>query len=257
MKILIASDLHLEFTENRAWLRENPLGTDADLLILAGDIIPYIYHDLAGEFFDTFSRNFSQIFAIFGNHEFYNGEINTAYPYYNNLLRNNYRLLNNCRLDYEGYRFIFTTLWSDIPLARREEVQGIMNDFRAIKKRTIFKELRTLQIEDMINYYQQSLQFLEQELAEASDKKVIVVTHHVPVYESLPQSYLDSVLKYPYGNDLTALITSCPQIKAWICGHCHYPDSRYIGNTLLVRNPLGYVFRQQQKRFQQNCVIEV
>jgi predicted phosphodiesterase len=257
MKIQIVSDLHLEFQENRKWLRENPLPQAADLLIMAGDVIPYIYHNQADEFFDTFSRDFEQIFYVFGNHEFYRGEVNTAYPRYDKLLRNNLRLLNNRSFDFAGYRFIITTLWTNIPLAEREKVQTMMNDFRLINKRTIFKELRTFLIEDMINYYLQSVKFLEKELAAAQDKKVIVVTHHVPTYESLPQNFLNSALKYTYGNNLNYLIEANPQILAWISGHCHYPELRHKGNTLLVRNPLGYVKHNQQEKFQPHFTIDI
>lgn len=37
MKIQICSDLHLEFSENRAWLEENPLIVGGEVLIIAGD----------------------------------------------------------------------------------------------------------------------------------------------------------------------------------------------------------------------------
>ena len=38
MRLKIASDIHLEFPENRDFIALNPLQTAGDILILAGDI---------------------------------------------------------------------------------------------------------------------------------------------------------------------------------------------------------------------------
>lgn len=39
VKIQVASDLHLEFNENREWLEKNPIFPKGDILLLARDII--------------------------------------------------------------------------------------------------------------------------------------------------------------------------------------------------------------------------
>ena len=257
MKIQIASDIHLEYPQNRKWLSENPLIPQADLLILAGDTVPYVYANWAEEFYDDINSKFDQVFSIFGNHEFYRGEINTAYPVYQENIADNIIQFNNKSILFHDIRFIFSTLWSDVPLKMRPEVHELMNDYRLIKKRTIFKELVNIQVEDMVNYYQQSLEFLFSEIEKYKNQKTVVVTHHVPVYESLSARFMESALKYSYGNDLSNLIINNPQICLWICGHCHTFDQRKIGETTLIRNPLGYVRKKQQQDFDREKIIEV
>ncbi|MCF7911970.1 MAG: metallophosphoesterase [Candidatus Cloacimonetes bacterium] len=257
MKIQIASDIHLEFPQNRKWLSENPLIPQADLLILAGDTVPYVYSNWAAEFYETINKDFQLVFSIFGNHEFYRGEINTAFPAYYKKINDNITQFNNTSILYNDVRFIFTSLWTDVPLRQRSEVQEMMNDYRLIQKRTIFKELVNIQVEDMVNYHQQSLEFLQSELELHYHEKTVVVTHHVPVYESLPEVYMKSALQYCYGNNLNDLILANPQICLWICGHCHKTDQRKIGDTVIVRNPLGYVSKNQQLDFNREKIIEI
>lgn len=72
MKIQYLSDLHLEFHENSRWLKENPLITVGDVLLLAGDIgylgdDNYAHHP----FWDWCAESFRRTIVIPGNHELY------------------------------------------------------------------------------------------------------------------------------------------------------------------------------------------
>lgn len=72
MKIQYASDLHLEFSDNSNYIKQNPLQPEGDILILAGNI-GYLNDDNYSKhpFWSYISDNFQQVIVAIGNHELY------------------------------------------------------------------------------------------------------------------------------------------------------------------------------------------
>jgi len=133
MKIQICSDLHLEFANNREWIKQNPLIPKGDILIIAGDTF-YLerkYEDL--DFIKKVSDEFESVFLIPGNHEYYGGfDISNALESTYREIKENVLMINNNKIEIKGIDFIFSTMWSKIQRNISEVMTGMM-DFRKIK----------------------------------------------------------------------------------------------------------------------------
>ncbi|MBI4095499.1 MAG: metallophosphoesterase, partial [DPANN group archaeon] len=187
MKLQIASDLHLEFPENRQWLEAMPIIPSGEILLLAGDITTARtkHIEWVGKFFRKLEKEFSFIISVPGNHEFYHGEVNFAYPSYEQRLAKNHTLLNNRAIVIDNVRFLVSTLWSNIPPQYEESIELCINDYSYIKNNSVEKtnELHRL-----------SVAFLKAELARPFNGQTVVLTHYLPSYKCVSEKFNDSVL---------------------------------------------------------------
>ena len=174
MKIQYCSDLHLEFEQNNRYISEFPLEINGDILILAGDIVPIHDEFLNNPFFRYISENYRQIFWIPGNHEYYYSDISDFDFSAGIKLLGNISIINNNVIEYEGIRFIFTTLWSKINKANEKLVEQCVSDFECITKNN-----KRFSATDFNKLHHESLTFLRKALSEKTER-TIVVTHHLP-----------------------------------------------------------------------------
>ncbi|MCF7859110.1 MAG: metallophosphoesterase [Candidatus Cloacimonetes bacterium] len=257
MNIQIASDLHLEFPENREWLKENPLIPRGEVLLLAGDIICDKYKKKATSFYEKISKEFRFVISTPGNHEYYHGTIDYAYPFYKKAIAENHLKLNNVSYVIDDVKFIVTTLWSAVPDADRGIIGQYLNDYRLISHTNIYKEKYLITIDDTNKYHRMSLRYLKAELEKPFEGSIIVMTHHLPSYECVSDKFKKDKLNSAFTSDLNELITSHPRIKYWICGHSHDFHETIIGETKIIRNPLGYVCAGEEKDFKGDYVIDI
>ena len=244
MIVQYASDLHLEFNENKVYLDLHPLKPVGDVLILAGDIVPFAIMDNYKDFFSYLSDHFKTTYWIPGNHEYYHFDLSTKNGTLIEKIRPNVTLVNNTTIELEDTEFIFSTLWSKISPKHENRLEEAMNDFRLIR----YHE-HLLKPQQINEFNRESVEFIQQELLKNKQPKKIVVTHHVPTFINAPDKYKGSILHEALGVELSGMIeNSGPDF--WIYGHIHrnHPEFK-IGKTILLTNQMGYVVKGEQKLF--------
>lgn len=268
MKFALASDLHLEFGTIDLHNEEG-----ADMLILAGDILtakalinPQRNHDYI-TFLERVSSRFDKIIYIMGNHEHYNGDFALSETQIRETMSSftNIYFLHNQHVDLCGYRFYGGTMWTDCNRSNPVTMLAMkskMNDYvlvenseYAIRRRnqngdTYYKPGK-LMPEDTAIEHSAYVRNLTNVLNETDDMPMIVISHHLPSYQSVPPEYLSDIEgNYAYVADMTNLImNNDKKIKYWIHGHTHDACDYMIGNTRVLCNPRGYIGHERDASF--------
>ena len=235
MKILVLSDLHLEF------LPLVPDETAADVVVMAGDI------DLGIDGLSWGRRSFpgKELVYVAGNHEFYGHD----WERLNDQLREQARrhevhFLEDGAAEIAGVRFLGTSLWTDFDLFgadRRAEAMHTARDYMTDYARiTVSSQAkgRSALTPDMVRArHLASRAWLEQRLAEAAGKKTVVVTHFLPGMRSVAERFRDDLTSAAFASDLDALMGKA---ALWIHGHTHDSFDYVHNGTRVVCNPRGY-----------------
>lgn len=201
MKIQFCSDLHLEFSDNRKWVLENPILAKGDILILAGDIVLFKEMHQHQKFFDYVSKHFEHTFWIPGNHEYYNSDISKRSGSFEEKIRDNVSLLNNTVKTINGVRLVFSTLWSHISAAKQYSIEQSLSDFRVIRKNE-----KRLTVQNYNQLHLESRLFLEETLQTKTNNPTIVVTHYPPTFINYPEKYAHSNINEAFGTELSGFI---------------------------------------------------
>jgi DNA repair exonuclease SbcCD nuclease subunit len=263
MKVALASDLHLEFSDITL---KNTEG--AEVLILSGDImIAQDLHDHPAEkvrvaamidsltrrqetaqrfrdFLKHCSTEFPHVVYVAGNHEFYHGTWKESLTHLREecgKFPNVYFLERDVKVINE-VSFIGATLWTDCnkgdPLTLHA-LTDMMNDYRVIRNDEL--EFTKLRPAHTMYRHQQTLAYLKAILPDMKDRKVVFVGHHGPSAMSThPRFMNETLMNGAYRSDLSEMILDNPQIVLWTHGHTHDPFDYMIGTTRVVCNPRGY-----------------
>lgn len=255
MHIQIISDLHLEFEENRRWIKANPLIPVGEVLLIAGDIVTDQDSDLADDFYASLADKFPLIITTMGNHEFYGGFLDYAYPSYEEKLGHNIYKLNNAVNIYKDVKFIVSILWSRVSDENKGLIKNKLSDYHQIKSPS--QEKINISVDDTNRLHHLSLDFIIKELEKPFNGKTVVMTHHIPSFETIGLDRRFSNIREAFCTDLEDVMLTYPQIQLWVHGHAHDFSQIKLHNTIVTRNPLGYVERDEHKDFRLDYRVKI
>lgn len=245
MKIMVASDLHLEHRNSISEVMpQNAMFANPDVIILAGDIHSHLgiektLFDICDMFPD------SLVLYTTGNHEYYSNELTMSDIDSN--IRNieeklisqgyKFRFLNNESYNYQGIHFYGGCMWSklhekhpqiaftDASMINWTDTEGL-NSFNVTKLWEAFKE------------------GLDSHLEKFGAENTVVFSHFSPSLDFInpfvaPQE--DCFLDYYFSAPMDKYIKET-KIKAWFYGHNHYSEQRVIEKSgcLVASCQAGY-----------------
>mgnify|MGYP002395882471 CR=1 FL=1 len=248
MRLQILSDLHLEFAPFQ------PPPTDADVVILAGDI--HVRERGLEWALETFPSR--PVLYVLGNHEYYK----SSYPRLLHKLEARSRdtrvtVLENRSLEIDDVAFFGCTLWTDFELFGEARIAGWecqqkMNDFRRIRVAPSFSKF---QPRDAQAIHRHSRQWLRDSVAASGCSRKVVISHHGPGRRSLAPGTEDDLLSAAYVSDLEELIREL-KVNLWIHGHLHHRSDYRIGRCRVLANPRGYP-NEPDAGFDPGLVVEL
>lgn len=248
MRFLILSDLHIE--HGGPDLR--PLFPDPaehDAVILAGDIhkhtraVAWAVESFPGK----------PVYYVPGNHEYYDGHIGGVRTEIERVAKTtdgHVRMLDMHEHVFSpDLRILGATLWTDFKLFVRPSFTSIeadrvinwsmseakygLNDFWTIRG----SRGNEFSPADSVKLHRKAVTFLTKKLSDGFAGKTIVVTHHLPSFQSVATRFVDNSISPCFASRLDHLVEKA---DLWIHGHTHDSFDYRIGKCRVVCNPAGY-----------------
>jgi predicted phosphodiesterase len=205
MKILVLSDLHLEFGSRY----EPPTDVSFHAVVLAGDITS---RGSATRWAASVFGSEVPIVIVPGNHEYYGGELQSLRARFQEDARGcgNVHVLDPGEVLLDG---------SEGAPARRFEPQ------------------------DSLALHRAEREWLLAKLKEPFGGATVVVTHHGPSSDSVAAQWVNSPLTPAFSSHLPDEFFNVPIL--WVHGHTHSSRDYVRGKTRVVCNPRGYPSRKR------------
>lgn len=240
MQIKLMSDLHLEFLKGAPIPTKYLEGSDADVLVLAGDI--HVGPTNVKAALEVFAKYYEHVVYVPGNHEFYGYDINALEGMQ---LPSNVHMLNPGAVTIQGIRFIGAPLWTNF----RED---FFAEHAAKRMISDFKVIKGFSPADAKKLFYEHLDFIKTQYELFGGKKVII-SHFLPTVECIhPRFRGEGLLNNYFANDLTEFISDMDETHYWMFGHTHEKVNLMLGNTNLLCNPIGYP--SESNTYEELCI---
>lgn len=237
MRIQLLSDIHVEIFDY------TPERLDVDLVILAGDIHVKTHGiKWATEHFSA------PVLYVPGNHEYYAGHLDKTLASLRAeaaMTNGQVIILERDIVEIGGVRFLGATAWTDFSIHGERlysalDAEKLMSDYKKIRATSKFRKLIP---SDLIRINEQTRDWLRRELVEPYSGKTVVITHHAPLRESLPEwrRISNDELNPAYANDwLAEAFFAGDKVQFWVHGHIHNACDYVRNGVRVICNPRGY-----------------
>lgn len=253
MRCHYLSDLHLESQEFPSEL------PDGDTLIIAGDLChaarlnparadrySMIMRERTKRFADAALSHFRHVLLVAGNHDHYDGVFSET----SSLLREflpDFTVLDDQTAQIGDICFFGSTLWSDFDGRSAAAMDGVrkrMGEYFFVRVRETTPDgsptVRKFQPEDAADAFARAMTALQNAVAEARGKQLVVITHHAPSPLGLNPIHRGNGMDCAYASNLDAAIERMSGIRFWVHGHTHIRRRYRIGSTEIVSNARGF-----------------
>ncbi|MBO5658619.1 MAG: metallophosphoesterase [Duodenibacillus sp.] len=235
MRICYASDLHMEYAANRAYVREHAGDWQGDVLLLAGDIQELANPSLSNDFWDWCAANFRETLIVPGNHEYGHGVV-PAGGGFTRYVRDNVAYHHNRVVRLDDVDFVCSTLWPVPGMAARAFADQVLPYFNEPGVPSI----------DTLNA--ECVDFVFNAVRRSEARATVIVTHFAPTPDVVPPAKAVPEKLGVFACDLTERIRrEGPDV--WLFGHSHTNVDQRIGATRLIANQLGNLERQMNEAF--------
>lgn len=238
MNIQLKSDLHWEHDvyQTRPVMSEktddNYVSTEADVLVLAGDMINATAHQI-----DYLLWRFEDvkipILYVPGNHEYWEQSfLDVKGLLKEKLSGTNITLLDQNSMIIADTLFIGATLWTSLANPMKALVANSSRDFQRIKDLTVDR---------WHNRHVDNLEYINKTLDFHTDSglKKVVISHYLPSYQSVPERFKEDLGNCIFVAEDAEIVIDEHQPELWLHGHTHDSNDYLLGNTRVVSNPKG------------------